>query len=347
MDLQKVSIIIPVYNVEKYIKQCLKSVLNQTYKNLEIILVNDGTKDNSMKVIEEYLQDERIIIINKENGGLSSARNSGLDKVTGEYIYFLDSDDWLEENALEILINNSSDIDIVRGNFNYYDEIKNTKRLPKFRLEYNKNLEGKFLLQDGVEVMVWNKLYKTSFIKKNNLKFVEGIIHEDEEFTFKTYMLNPKVKYLEKVTYNYRVNRANSITNDSKKNSSINSLGKIIENFEKQLKFISNPFIKLRYILRVYYLKVFFFRGKDKVIPNEEINKFENIIVNFDLKSFNLKEKEIILKDFRYILFQKEFKNFSFLNKFYWKNDIFTIFHIKKIISRKIKNIYFKREGNK
>lgn len=336
MDLGKISVIIPIYNVEKYIKQCLESVLNQTYKNLEIILVNDGTKDSSMEIIEEYLLDERIIVINKENGGLSSARNYGLEKVTGEYIYFLDSDDWLEENTLEILINNSNDVDIVRGNFYYYDEIKNTKILPKFKLEYNKNLEAKFLLQDGVEIMVWNKLYRTSFIKKNNLKFVEGIIHEDEEFTFKTYMLNPKVEYLEKVTYNYRINRANSIMNGSKKNSSINSLGKIVENFEKQLKFISNPFIQLRYILRVYYLKIFLFRGKDKIIPIEEIKRFEDIITNFELKSLSLKEKEIIVKDFRYILFQKEFKNFNLLNKFYWKNGIFTIFHIRKIISRKI-----------
>ena len=97
----KVSVIVPVYNVEKYIRQCLESIINQTYKNLEIIVVNDGTKDNSMKIVEEYLSDERIKVINKENGGIASARNRGIDEATGEYISFVDSDDWLELNTYE------------------------------------------------------------------------------------------------------------------------------------------------------------------------------------------------------------------------------------------------------
>lgn len=92
MEEKKISIIIPVYGVEKYIKQCLESVINQSYKNLEIIIINDGTEDDSMKIVEKYLSDKRIKVINKENGGLSSARNIGMINSTGEYIYFLDSD---------------------------------------------------------------------------------------------------------------------------------------------------------------------------------------------------------------------------------------------------------------
>ena len=98
MQQPKVSVIVPVYNVEKYLKQCLDSIVNQTYKNLEIIIVNDGTKDNSMKIVEEYLQDKRIKVINKENGGLSSARNRGIEEATGEYISFVDSDDYIDLN---------------------------------------------------------------------------------------------------------------------------------------------------------------------------------------------------------------------------------------------------------
>ncbi|HJA50079.1 MAG TPA: glycosyltransferase, partial [Candidatus Fusicatenibacter intestinipullorum] len=92
----KISVIIPVYNVEKYLKRCLDSVINQTYKNLEIILIDDGSTDNSGKICDEYAQkDERIIVIHKENGGVSSARNKGLDICIGDYISFIDSDDWI------------------------------------------------------------------------------------------------------------------------------------------------------------------------------------------------------------------------------------------------------------
>ena len=99
----KVSIVIPVYNVEKYIRQCLESVINQTLKDIEIIIVNDGTKDSSMKIAEEYLSDKRIKIINKENGGLSSARNAGMRIAQGKYICFIDSDDFIEKNMMEEL----------------------------------------------------------------------------------------------------------------------------------------------------------------------------------------------------------------------------------------------------
>lgn len=100
----KTSVIIPVYGVEKYIRQCLESVINQTYKNLEIIVVNDGTQDNSMKIVEEYLVDKRIRVINKENEGVASARNKGMEEARGEYISFVDSDDWLELDVFEKLI---------------------------------------------------------------------------------------------------------------------------------------------------------------------------------------------------------------------------------------------------
>ncbi len=102
-----ISIIIPVYNVEQYLHRCVDSVLNQTYKNLEIILVNDGSPDNCPFICDEYAKkDKRIIVVHKENGGLSSARNAGLEIVQGEYISFIDSDDWIHENYIEILYKN-------------------------------------------------------------------------------------------------------------------------------------------------------------------------------------------------------------------------------------------------
>ena len=102
--MSKISVIVPVYNVEKFIKRCLDSIINQTMRDLEIILVNDGSTDNSGKICDEYAQlDNRITVIHKENGGLSSARNTGLDVATGEWIAFVDSDDYIEKNMYEVL----------------------------------------------------------------------------------------------------------------------------------------------------------------------------------------------------------------------------------------------------
>ena len=104
MERVKISVIIPVYNVEKYIRECIESVLNQTLKDIEIIAVNDGSRDNSIKIIEEYLSDARLKIINKENGGASFARNIGMKAARGEYIYFIDSDDFINEDVLEVSV---------------------------------------------------------------------------------------------------------------------------------------------------------------------------------------------------------------------------------------------------
>lgn len=164
----KVSIIIPVYGVEKYISQCLESVINQSYENIEIIVVNDGTKDNSMKIVEEYLLDERIKIINKENGGLASARNRGIEEATGEYIYFLDSDDWIEVNTIEVLVEESNNLDIIYSNFWYFDEKNQKKRKNKEKIKSNMSMTGEYLLGYSTEIMVWNKIYKKVFLKKNN-----------------------------------------------------------------------------------------------------------------------------------------------------------------------------------
>lgn len=137
----KVSVIIPVYNVEKYIEQCIESVVNQTLEDIEIIIVNDGTKDNSMKKIEKYLLDSRIRVINKENGGLSSARNVGLKIAKGEYVSFIDSDDFIELTMLEELYNNSEKADIVFSDIIFYDNKTESKKYSETKLSFEKNLD--------------------------------------------------------------------------------------------------------------------------------------------------------------------------------------------------------------
>ena len=336
----KVSIIIPVYGVEKYISQCLESVINQSYENIEIIVVNDGTKDNSMKIVEEYLLDERIKIINKENGGLASARNRGIEEATGEYIYFLDSDDWIEVNTIEVLVEESNNLDIIYSNFWYFDEKNKKKRKNKEKIKSNMSMTGEYLLGYSTEIMVWNKIYKKSFLEEKQLRFLEGIIHEDEEFTFKCYMNSPQVKYIDIYTYNYRINRENSIMNDIKNKEkieySIKSFEMIVENLKKSLKDDFSEFIKLRFFLRERNLKNFISKKRERSISKEEIINFEKELNNFDMKNFNKLEKNIIKNEIRNILLQK---NFPIFRKIYWRNRIINMKFLRKVISRRIRGI--------
>ena len=186
MDKIKVSIIIPVYNVEKYLRRCLDSVLNQTLKDIEIICVNDGSTDNSSLILEEYKKYDNIKIINQKNSGLSVARNTGLDNATGECVAFIDSDDFIDKDFYEKLFNNivQHNADIACASI-----IRENDKKKKFLIDYKeielaKNIRDKFLLSHAPKYnFVWNKLYRKEFIDKNNLKFVPGMIFEDMWFT--------------------------------------------------------------------------------------------------------------------------------------------------------------------
>ena len=177
--MKKISVIIPVYGVEKYIRKCLESVVNQTYKNLEIIVVNDGTKDNSMEIVKEYLFDKRIKIINKENGGISSARNAGLEIATGDYISFVDSDDYISKNLYsELAKYMEEDYDMVKFGILTVD-LKNNKMIENKSKQFeNKTGEEAFDIlykTDKMTEVAWGYLYKASFWKENNFKFTKDM----------------------------------------------------------------------------------------------------------------------------------------------------------------------------
>ena len=187
MENIAVSIIVPVYNVEKYLKRCLDSLINQTLSNIEIICINDGSKDCSGNILTEYaLKDERIIVIDQENAGVSIARNVGMEVAKGEYIGFVDSDDWVDLDYFEKLYNsakqNNCDIAVA-------GVIRLNKFKRKFYLNYDKLIitndkDKKFELCDIPEQgCVWNKIYQTNLLKSFNLKFEEGIYYEDAIFS--------------------------------------------------------------------------------------------------------------------------------------------------------------------
>ncbi len=206
-----ISIIIPVYNVEKYIKKCIDSVIEQTYKNIEIILIDDGSTDSSGYICDEYAKfNSNIKVIHQKNCGLSEARNRGLDIAIGDYIFFLDSDDYIAYNTLEIMLNKlektQSDI-CVCGTQRV--DIYNCKTDMIFSLE-KKQMSGKEALEHIYDkngwllVISWNKLYKREIW--NDLRFDKGKIHEDEFIIHKIYLKCEKVITIPENLYFYRIN---------------------------------------------------------------------------------------------------------------------------------------------
>lgn len=178
----EISIIIPVYNVEKYLRRCVDSVLNQTFKNIEIILVNDGSKDNCGKICDEYKQqDSRVKVFHKENGGLSSARNSGLEIAKGQFIGFVDSDDWVASDMYEHLYNiiTENECDIAKCDAQKVSSSKDIRNNnDKAKIEILTKDEAIFLLLKTSKMLpVWVRLYKAALFK--DIRFPEGRINED------------------------------------------------------------------------------------------------------------------------------------------------------------------------
>lgn len=215
--MDKISIIVPAYNAEKHIRACVSSILKQTYTNLEIILVDDGSKDNTGKICDEYKEkDNRFKVIHVQNGGLSKARNIGMDVATGEYIMFIDSDDIYEENSCEVLYNEitTTQADYVIGNYIHMNSNGEKWPKPLFDIEkYNnfelsiKDYQKSFFVMNSV---VWNKIFRKKFIDKYNLRFVNGAIAEDAIFSIFCYVHAKKAYYISDIVYNYRQNENNS-----------------------------------------------------------------------------------------------------------------------------------------
>ncbi len=209
----KISVIIPVYNVEKYLRQCLDSVINQTYKNLEIILINDGSTDNSGKICEEYaLNDERIKMIHKENGGISSARNTAIDTANGKFITFIDSDDDVELDYIDYLYNILKKFDC-KMSVCTHNIIKKNKIKKSFNLKTDYKLSSqecikKLLYNDGIDTSAWAKLYDKSLF--DNIRYPVGKLFEDIATTYKFFIKSKEIACGHLAKYNYNV-RENSI----------------------------------------------------------------------------------------------------------------------------------------
>ena len=215
MKTPKISVIIPVYNVEKYLHQCIDSVIHQTYRNLEIIVVDDGSTDNCSKICDDYANnDKRIKVVHKENGGVSSARNTGLALATGDWIGWLDSDDWVEPDMYEYLLKNAilydSDVSIC-SQYEYY---KNCRRIIGWDqikvLNTEKALEL-LMKNDNMQNILWDKLWKRTLFE--DITFPVGRTYEDLAVIYRLFEKAEKLVCLPKPKYNHR-QRTGSIMAD-------------------------------------------------------------------------------------------------------------------------------------
>lgn len=276
----KVSVVVPVYNVQDYLKKCVESIINQSHRDLEIILVDDGSTDISGQMCDDFAKhDSRIKVIHKINGGLSDARNKGIALATSEWITFIDSDDYVTTDYIEYLLNlvleNNSDISI--ATFKY---VTRNKQIDKATGEISKMSKDdaleRMLLNDGFDMGAWAKLYRTEYF--NDIKYPVGKLYEDSGTTYKLIDKASSVVFGSKSIYFY-INRSDSIVNSSFNPKKLD----LIEMNQEMYIFIRKKYSHLTYAAERRLLWAYFstlnqiIATKDKII----IDKYGKNIVKY------------------------------------------------------------------
>ena len=309
--MPKVSIIVPVYNVERYIVRSMDSLVNQTLKDIEIIVVNDGSTDNSKKLIEIYQKKypNKIKLVDKKNGGLSDARNYGIPHATGEYIAFLDSDDYVELDTYEKMYNKAKedDSDLVECDFIW--EYPDRKKVDTGKI-YNNKKE----MLTYARVVAWNKLIKRSLIEEHKMEFPKGLRYEDVEFFYKMVPYYNKVSFVKAPLIHY-IQRSSSISNTQ--NERTKEIFTIMDNVIKYYK-ENNLYEEYKTELEYTYARLLLCSSlfritkiKDAKIRKQLLNETWTRLNN---EFPNWKKNEILKKD-------KSAKNFYMktVNKFTYK----------------------------
>lgn len=313
-----ISIIVPIYNVEKYLSQCVESLINQTYKNIEIILVDDGSKDNCGNICDEYAQkDNRIIVVHKENGGLSDARNKGIDIAKGKYFVFVDSDDYVSnkfvENLYQMILENDCDIAICD-----YLQFENTLPVQEelqIKVDVLSNIEvlSKIYSENVKMIVAWNKIYKKELF--NQIRYPFGKINEDEFTTYKLIYKANKVAISNEPLYYYRFN-SSSIMGSGFNEKRL----QYIEALEERMQFYKEKSLdKLYKETEICYLDgliTFYIHSKQSNIQDSK--KIEKLLSSkFKLSYKKMKNNELIDKVRRrkYIIFNFSDKLFYLLLK--------------------------------
>ena len=299
----KISIIIPIYNADKYLENCLDSILCQTYTNFELILINDGSQDMSFQICKRYEKiDGRIKLYNQNNSGASSARNKGLSLAKGEYVIFIDSDDLLDKDMLEFLINNAksekADISIC----GYRVRTLDNKEIKYYDSQQSKTLNREqtiieFFLNDGFGIGLWNKLFKRKVLQ--DIVFsTDIIINEDKRFIFDAILNSEQNIFVDKCKYNY-IKRDNSITASkfSQKNFDPLKGNEYIRKKLEDIKFLDKEnIIKANEIITLIRLNRSLTFSKDKKKYKKELKKIRK-----EIKKVNIKPIKQYLQMFDFI----------------------------------------------
>lgn len=295
-----ISVIVPIYNVEEYLKRCIDSIINQTYRNLEIILVDDGATDNCPLIADEYKKiDKRIKVIHKTNGGLSDARNAGIEIATGEYLMFIDSDDEINENMISILYDNlkKHDADIsICGYQKIYigDDIKKVYKEYDVKVCKYNLFENMYNTYGKYTIVAWNKLYKKELFE--TLRYPKGKVHEDE------FVIHELLKKCNTLVYDtrelyYYYQRNNSITS----NFNLKRLN-AIEALEERLSFFKDDKKMYDMTMKSYCLRLMYcyaqmdsYKKERKELKNK-FNENYKLIINSKYLSITDKIKILIAK---------------------------------------------------
>lgn len=343
MDKIYISVIIPIYDSEKYLKKCLDSIVNQTLQEIEIILINDGSTDNSSKIMKEYSEiDKRIILIDKENGGVSSARNNGLELANGEYITFVDSDDWCELTMLDEMykIATINSVDFISSG--YIVESFTGKCIRN--ITTNKQMIGKN--NDNISNILSNielgysvgKLYKRSILNKNNIRFDESISFAEDAIFIREYILNIN-SIAEVGEANYHYVRANM---ESLSTKYVVNMDFVMKKYWNVNERVYNKFLLYGNKMRS--------RGNIREIDGVILLLYNNYRVNSCKKrKERIEEIKILLKDkeiHRAISNFKPIRNNQKLLKALWKTNnpyfIDSIYKIKPLIEKFILKIIYR-----
>ena len=358
MNMVKISVVIPVYNASEFLDDAFDCLLNQTFTDFELLCVNDGSKDDSLEILNDYAsRDSRIKVIDKENGGCGSARNRGLDEASGDYIYFFDPDDILEKNTFELAYDsaskNDSDMAVFKANvfdkngisnrqvFFYYNK---TIKKEKFdNLEFSDVKE--YVLKGGYAP--WSKLYKKEFLDSyEDFRFNLGIAFDDVPFHVKSMIRAKRISFVNKILYHYRVDNINSVNSTSSNGFDIFKIVDIVEDILKA----ENRFDDLKeefYFFEVVHILLYIIstnseeyfkiaRERFKVIDRKYVEKNNYLSSRYDL----------VLKNEDYDEFKVEYQKFMLnheLNKLERKSEKL------KIQNKKLKreNSQLKKENDK
>ena len=299
--MAKVSVIVPVYNTENYIDICLDSLINQTFRDFEVICINDGSTDSSLQVLEQYSKyDKRIKVFSTENKGLSEARNYGVSLSKGKYVTFLDSDDYISPVMLEIFYKNLNETgaDFVFGDslkinpltneISFWDYIKESElktylKHPKDKWFNEKDVPSFFW--EKINVCAWGKMYKRKFIE--NLKFPKGLIFEDLPYFTECYLKAEKISFDFRKTYFYRISRSDSIVGSNQaKYSNIFEIYDLVEDvFKKYNKFdkFKNDFLYKK--IRDCSLWLIKSNGNAK---EEMFKRYKETFMHLDVEDYNI-----------------------------------------------------------